>query len=253
MSSLAVNQLLHSNAVWQASQKSSSSQALSTGYIELDQQLHYAGWPQAKLTEILLSQHGIGELRLLTPLLRQLNQQAGYITWVNPPYLPYPAALLNHQLLLEKTLVIKTKTILDSIWAAQQAMASQSCSAVLLWLPDKHLTNEIRKLNLAAKAGHCWGVIFRSLNLQQQTSAAALRITMQVQQQRQQLSIIKQPGGWAGQKVTLNLFPERQNWTNITANQWPTFQPHQVADNKQTPPLKREFKPLSRPQSPSYH
>ena len=253
MSSSAINQILQSNAIWQASQKSSLRPALSTGYAELDQQLHYTGWPQACLTELLLSQHGIGELRLLTPLMRQLNKQAGYIAWINPPYLPYPPALLRQQLLLEKMLVIKARTTQESIWAAQQAMASQSCCAVLLWLPDKILSNEIRKLSLATKAGNCWGIIFRSQDLQQQASAAALRIVMQVKQQRQQLLIIKQPGGWSGQQVSLNLFPERQHWNPLAVNHWPVFEAQKTASKSITSTAKKESEQTIVIHTPSYH
>lgn len=253
MSSSAIKQILQTNAVWQASQKSSPRRALSTGYSELDQQLHCAGWPQAALSELLLSQPGIGELRLLTPLLRQLNKQIGYIAWINPPYLPYPPALLKQQLLLQKMLIIDAKNSQDSIWAAQQAMASQSCSAVLLWLPDKTLDKEIRKLSLAAKTGNCWGIIFRSRVLQQQASAATLRMVMQVNQQRQQLSIIKQPGGWSGQQVCLNLFPERQHWGPQAVNHWPTFETYKTSSKLLTPTSEQHPQHSCPIQIPSYH
>ena len=225
-SSTVINQLLQNNGIWQASEKGILRPALSTGYANLDKKLHYSGWPQGAVSELLLSTNGIGEIRLLTPLLSKLCQQAGYIVWINPPYLPYGPALSQQKVALDKLIIIKTTSTTESVWAAQQAMTSKSCSAVLLWLPPKTLANEIRKLSIAAKAGNCWGVIFRSQQFHQQPSAATLRITMQVEQQKHQLSIIKQPGGWSGQQLSLDLFPERINWNPLAACHWPVFLPN---------------------------
>ncbi len=222
-----IKQLLQTSKLCQGSQQKSLRPAASTGYVELDNQLGCGGWPQAAISELLLSQHGIGEIRLLSPLLAKLSLNSGHITWINPPYSPYAPALHGQGLQLEKILVVQTKTNSESIWAAQQAMASQSSSAVLLWLSDQPLDNEIRKLNLAAQRGNCWGIILRNIKYQQQASAAILRIAMQLQNSQLHLSIIKQPGNRNGQKVCLNLFPERVHWNSLPAAYWPVFNPIQ--------------------------
>jgi len=240
--SSVIKKLLQNNGVWQASQSGSLRPAISTGYAPLDKQLHYSGWPQAAISELLLSHNGIGEIRLLAPLLARLNQQPGYITWVNPPFEPYAPALANQKLHLNKMLVVKTVKVQDSIWAAQQALLSKACSAVLVWLPPKTLANEIRKLSLAAKSGNCWGIIFRSSRFQQQPSAATLRMVMQIKQRQHQLSIIKQPGGWSGQQVKLDLFPERAYWNPLATTHWPVFSPQKspATNNDQTQQLIRD-------------
>ena len=230
--SSAVTQLLQNRGIWQAAGTAAVPAVMSTGYQQLDKQLHYAGWPQGAISELLLSQNGIGEIRLLSPLLAKLNQQPGYITWINPPYEPYPPALIKHQLDLNRIIIVRTNKVEDTIWAAQQALASNACSAVLTWLPAKSLNKEIRKLNLAAKSGKCWGFIFRSQQFQQQASAAPLRIMMQPEKQQQKLSIIKQPGGWSGQQLLLNLFPERHNWNPLSVNHWPTYKPVKNANTQ---------------------
>lgn len=238
MPSSTIKKLLQSNSIWQASQKVRLRPALSTGYAALDKQLHYSGWPQGALSELLICQHGMGEIRLLTPLLAQLSQQSGYVVWINPPYQPYAPALAEQKIGLNKLVIINTASLRDTIWAGQQAMASNACSAVLVWLPDKPLNTEIRKLSLAAKNGNCWGVIFRSQAFQQHPCPAVLRITITIQQKqhqhKHQLSIIKQPGGWAGQQVNLNLFPERVLWNALAVEHWPTYS---VAETQKTAPL----------------
>lgn len=224
-SSPDIKQLLQNSIIWQASKKSCLRSAISTGYAPLNRQLHYGGWPRGAISELLLPHNGIGEIRLLAPLLANLCRKPGYISWINPPYQPYAPALTHLKVQLNKVLLIRALNIQETIWAAQQAMASQACSAVLVWLPEKSLANEIRKLSLAAKKGNCWGIILRSQSLQQHPSAAVLRIAMLVKQRQHRLSIIKQPGGWAGQQVNLDLFPERINWNGLAAEHWPVFSP----------------------------
>ncbi len=57
-------------AVWRASQIGGGAQATSpSGFAALDAQLPGGGWPHGVLTELLLPQPGIGELRLLAPVL----------------------------------------------------------------------------------------------------------------------------------------------------------------------------------------
>ncbi|MCW9016809.1 MAG: hypothetical protein OQJ89_07585, partial [Kangiellaceae bacterium] len=118
MSSAAITQLLQNNSIWQASQKSVRRPALSTGYASLDKQLHYRGWPKGAVTELLLPRNGIGEIRLVCPLLAKLSSQTGYICWINPPFRPYAPALSHQQIDLTKLIIIRAKSTQDTIWAA---------------------------------------------------------------------------------------------------------------------------------------
>lgn len=70
-------------AVWRASQIGGGAQATSpSGFAVLDAELPGGGWPHGVLTELLLSQPGIGELRLLAPVLRAVSM----------PVVPVPPA-----------------------------------------------------------------------------------------------------------------------------------------------------------------
>lgn len=245
MSSIAIKQLLKTNRVWQASDKKRARPALSSGFPELDKQLHYSGWPQGALSELLLSCNGIGELRLLAPLMAKLSEQSGYICWINPPFQPYAPALSHLGIQLDKMIIINTRSDQETIWAAQQAMNSKSCATVLTWLPQKNLSKEMRKLSLAAENSQCWGIVLRHQHLHNQSSSAALRIILQPRTSVQgsivthanrlnQLSIIKQPGGWSGQKLTLNLFPESIYWNAQPANLWPILTQKATSVNQKT-------------------
>lgn len=64
-------------AVWRASQIGGSALRTSaSGFAALDAQLPGGGWPHGVLTELLLPQPGIGELRLLAPALAALGGDA---------------------------------------------------------------------------------------------------------------------------------------------------------------------------------
>src|SRR3954452_7959187 len=67
---------------------------IATGYPTLDTLLIDRGWPRAGLIELLSARHGIGELRLLGPALAALStQEQRWITWIDPPHIPYAPAL----------------------------------------------------------------------------------------------------------------------------------------------------------------
>jgi protein ImuA len=75
-------------AVWRASQIGGGAQPASpSGFAALDAELPGGGWPHGVLTELLLPQPGIGELRLLAPVLRAVSTPA-------PPPAPAPQAAL---------------------------------------------------------------------------------------------------------------------------------------------------------------
>lgn len=70
-------------ALWRASQVGGApGRRTPTGFDALDAQLPGGGWPHGVLTELLLAQPGIGELRLLAPALATLS----------PPDEPVPSA-----------------------------------------------------------------------------------------------------------------------------------------------------------------
>ena len=89
----ALHPALHP-AVWRAHQLGRAQQAvLASGFAELDAQLPGGGWPTGALTELLLPHPGVGELRLLAPVLAALQRQQRSLMWLDPPPQPCPWAL----------------------------------------------------------------------------------------------------------------------------------------------------------------
>ncbi|NND81971.1 MAG: translesion DNA synthesis-associated protein ImuA [Gammaproteobacteria bacterium] len=214
--------------VWRARDLSSSGhqQVLDTGHRLLNDQLQQGGWPLNTITELGLSQAGIGELRLLTPALselmrRQHSQQS--VLCIAPPLLPYAPALLREGLDIDQFIVVQTHSIQDTLWATEQALLAGCCAAVLSWTGQYNLSpRELRRLQLAAEQSHTWQVLFRHSDCLKQTSVSGLRLHLKSDSYNKlDISILKQPQGWGGQHCSLSLQPHYENWQRLPASLLP--------------------------------
>src|SRR5262245_35392486 len=79
----------------------------ATGFAELDAALPGGGWQSGTIVELMPSETGIGELRLLMPVLARITQSDRHVALVSPPYVPFAPALNNHGLRLEHLLIIR--------------------------------------------------------------------------------------------------------------------------------------------------
>jgi protein ImuA len=62
--------------VWRASELAvARSTTMATGFAALNKELPDAGWPRSALVELLVQQHGIGEMQLLKPVLSKLSSK----------------------------------------------------------------------------------------------------------------------------------------------------------------------------------
>ncbi len=149
---------------------------LPTGVTELDERLPDGGWPLGALTEVLCAGEGIGELRVVLSALAELSRRERWIVWVSPPYVPYAPALAARDVDLSRVLVVQAQAG-DALWAAEQALRSSSCGAVLLWSSTTD-GRSLRRLQLAAEHGGSWGVLFRGLRAASRPSPSALRLRL---------------------------------------------------------------------------
>lgn len=210
----ALENLLRNPRVWRArsTAPAQAPQGWPSGYRKLDRVLPGGGWPRHALTEILVGHHGTGELRLLMPALARLSRagqeddagKAGWVTWIAPPFQPYPPALSEWGIDLSRLLVVHPKHGTDTLWAAEQALASGNCAAVLLWPGEINKDgprtgtvsiNFSRRLQLAAEKGRSWAVAFRPLAARSEISAAALRLELAKGERGTDIRILKSRGG----------------------------------------------------------
>ena len=200
--SSSLDKLLENPRLWRGHSQAHAAPGLPSGYEALDRHLPGGGWPQCSLTEILVEHYGIGELRLLMPALARLSaennagdySEPGWIAWVAPPFQPYPPALQQWGIELSRMLIVRPKHDSEVLWSAEQALASGTCAAVLLW-PAAFDDQAGRRLQLAAEKGGSWAIAFRPPAARSEPSAATLRIELQASGKGTRLHILKSRGG----------------------------------------------------------
>jgi hypothetical protein len=176
----------------------------STGKSSLDARLPGGGWPAASLIEVLLDDTGLGEVQLFLPALvacqrstAQGNGDAPWLVWIAPPHEPYAPALAQQGIDLGRLLVVRPTTATEALWAAEQALSSGVCAAVLLWLKGTD-DRWLRRLKLAAEAGGSLGVLFRPERHRFESSPANLRIAMSQGSPYARVDLLKVQGGRPG-------------------------------------------------------
>jgi hypothetical protein len=175
----------------------------STGKSSLDARLPGGGWPTASLVEVLLDDTGLGEVQLFLPALVACQRSAAgsadapWIVWIAPPHEPYAPALAQQGIELGRLLIVRPVTATEALWAAEQALSSGVCAAVLLWLKGTD-DRWLRRLKLAAEAGGSLGVLFRPERHRFESSPANLRIVMSRGEHEARLDLLKVQGGRPG-------------------------------------------------------
>ena len=181
---------------------------VSTGYADLDASLPGGGWPQGNLVDLLLAQPGIGEMRLLRPVLQQvLAKQADAcpVILLNPPYEPNAICWAKWQLPTDRLLLIRAHKPKDSAWIAEQVLRSNHCAALLCWL-DPIRQADLRRLHLLAQGTDSLFLTFRPMTTMDQTSPAPLRLSLHAIFDGLEISVFKRRGPVLKQIVRLNWY-----------------------------------------------
>jgi hypothetical protein len=195
-------------AVWRADQLGhATTPALASGFARLDAELPGAGWPQGMLTELIGREPGIGELRLLVPLLRQLTRERRIVILLAPPHIPYAPALAGFGVDLRHLLVVQAPNAADRLWAVEQTLKSAGFGALLAWLPqEKTRPEHLRRLQLAAQGATGPVFLFRTLAAQFESSPAPLRLLLLPRaDQRLSVQILKRRGPVLANPLILEL------------------------------------------------
>jgi cell division inhibitor SulA/protein ImuA len=176
--------------------------AIPSGFPELDAELPGGGWPAGALTEILPAHEGIGELRLLGPALAGLSKRGLRLVWIAPPHLPYAPALAAAGIDVANFVIVRTASLKETLWATEQALASNACGAVLAW-PQGTKYAELRRLQIAAEGGRAPAFLFRSPQVAGESSPAALRIALGTTAGGLAVHVLKRRGAPLAQSILL--------------------------------------------------
>lgn len=181
--------LLHP-LLWRGKQVSHRIHTLSTGHAALDGVLPGNGWPVGAATELFNDAPGCGELSLLLPVLARLSHESHRVAMIDPPWIPYPPALLGHGLALEKLLLIRTQNRRESLWACEQIVRGIPGGAMLAW-PETLSFSELRRLQLAAKTNRHAVFLFRDRKAAKAASPAALRLRLTADEGDLRIRVLK--------------------------------------------------------------
>jgi hypothetical protein len=194
--------------LWRASELGHAPVAASaSGFARLDRELPGSGWPSGILTELIGREPGIGELRLLVPLLRQLTRERRTVILLAPPHIPYAPALASFGIELDHLLVVQAPNAADRLWAVEQSLRSACFGALLAWLPqEKTRPEHLRRLQLAAQGAQGPVFLFRTLAAQFEPSPAPLRLLLLARpEQRLSVQILKRRGPVLANQILLDL------------------------------------------------
>ena len=162
-------------------------------FAELDAVLPGGGWPTQALTELLLPHAGVGELRLLAPVLGALQGRQRGVMWFDPPAAPCAWTLTALGLDLQQLVIVRSRQATlgrvqgaaraklpaaDILWALEQALKSGHLGAAVAWLPTRLPADALRRLQLAAQAHDGPVFLLRDAQERQRPSAAPLRLLL---------------------------------------------------------------------------
>lgn len=138
------------------------------------------GFPEGAMTELFATHAGLGEVRLLLPVLSGFR----HVTWVlrsTSVFEPYAPALADAGLDLNRQLFTVPATPDEAFWCAEQAAASGETEAVVAWLnPAPHGRDAagLARLAMAARANGVTIFAIRPAGMICTPSPAQLRLQL---------------------------------------------------------------------------
>ncbi|NSX02651.1 damage-inducible protein [Cupriavidus gilardii] len=199
----------HHPDLWRAGQlgRAASLPVWPTGYDALSAQLPGGGWPVGAVTELLVPDHGVGEVRLLRPALQSLTEAGRRLIWIGAPHAVNAPALAAWGLPARQVYWVRAgegiaggaaegtrKAVgragarggraaaqaaqqADLLWAAEQVLRSQAFGGVLVWLPSAR-PEAVRRLQVLAQASEAVVWVCRPAAALRESSPAVLRLLL---------------------------------------------------------------------------
>jgi protein ImuA len=219
-----LNLLLDQPGIWRGRASASALETIDSGFARLNQALHLQGLPASGLIELLCAGPCPQALRLMLPAIAA--RPDGLVILANPPARPRADTLQQAGIQSQRLLVMRSERQETLLQACHEALVSGAVSTLVLWLPE-HMDDHslLRRLHLAAREGRCLLVAVRQASQADRPSPAVLRLRLRVQPPAHLgIDIIKQPGGWGGQQLSLTLLPERLAHPMVASRDMPAPQ-----------------------------
>lgn len=189
---VSLDNLLGRGDIWVGQAKRSLAKAtVASGHDELDRVLT-GGWPVGSLLEVCQE----GSLHAEWPLLGSaIANQSGSIFLIDPPLVPFGAALVELGIDLNRLYIVRTGSKALFVNTVVELAKSSQCGALLAWQPKGTLLYaELRKILLACADGTGIYALFRPSGAQKESSPAGLRMIAGIQGRNLKLTVFKQRG-----------------------------------------------------------
>jgi len=214
--------------VWQASEIAPNDIAtpcVASGFAALDAELPGGGWPQGQLVELLLDAPGAGELSLLAPAVAHVTREHRPCVWVLPCdpsaargtsiALPYPPALAEAGIAVERSIFVKPATPRESLWALEQSLRTAHLGALIGWVPASSGRDgdfrALRRLHLLAQRHRALVFLLREARVAQAASPASLRLRLACADGQLRVTVLKRRGWPLLEPVVLQVHPAHWN------------------------------------------
>jgi len=147
-----------------------------SGWSALDGELPGGGWPTLAITELLVSQPGTLEWRLLTPAIRPIVAAGGEIAVVGPARPPSMEGLVQDGLEPDRFWRYNVDEPARRLWITEQMLKSNGADVLIAWLPQAR-QEQIRRLQACAQGfdGLCF--LIRPQHALRDSSPAPLRVS----------------------------------------------------------------------------
>ena len=204
-----INLLQRRNIVWRGSLQQDISKAQASEYSELDDKLA-GGFPEHGVVDISAPQ-GIGEIRLLLPLLKK---QRGLLVFINPPGHLCAEQLHHYGLDISQVLLVFCGKANDALWAAECCLKSGACGTVLIWQNVLEI-HHVKRLQVASETGGCLLFLQRSRQQDSVSLPVTLGLSLSANDLGIDINIRKRKGGWPLSTFSVDM---RQQWPALTIN-----------------------------------
>jgi len=179
-----------------------------TGCPAFDRLLGGAGFERGSLVEWLGEGVGNGASVLALVVAREACQEGGVLIVVDRCRTFYPPAAGAWRVDLNNTIVVRPQTDKDEQWVLDQSLRCEHVAAVLAW-PERLDSRTFRRLELAAEASGCLGLLIRPFEVASKSSWADVRLHVSPQASQAgwclRVQLLRRRGGFGEGEVALEI------------------------------------------------
>jgi len=177
--------------------------AISSGFDQLDRYLPSNGWPIGSMIEVLSGATNASDLWVALPILKNFNADDSWSALINPPYIPYAPTLTNFGIDLNKILIVNPPNPNDIFWTAEEAIKSDTCSVVLVWI-SHYNRKALRRLQLSTQQYQRICFCFHPSPNTQQHTTTAIRLSIRPNKTGICIDLLKCRGGTVRSGININ-------------------------------------------------